>query len=74
MVFLDGAPDQRRYRGVLGVGEIDRRHDLAGSSALEAPRDDQSIMDTFMLLALHCAFLVGMTAGAWLSDLTTRAR
>jgi hypothetical protein len=59
MVFLDGAPDQRRYRGVLGVGEIDRRHDLAGSSALEAPRDDQSIMDTFMLLALHCAFLVG---------------
>ena len=51
MVFLDGAPDQRRYRGVLGVGEIDRRHDLAGSSALEAPRDDQSIMDTFMLLA-----------------------
>jgi hypothetical protein len=31
-------------------------------------------MDTFTLLALLCAFLVGMTAGAWLSDLTTRAR
>jgi hypothetical protein len=31
-------------------------------------------MDTFTLLALLSAFLVGMTAGAWLSDLTTRAR
>jgi hypothetical protein len=31
-------------------------------------------MGTFMLLALLCAFLLGMTAGAWLSDLTTRPR
>jgi hypothetical protein len=26
LVFLDGAPDGGRHRGVLGVGEIDRRH------------------------------------------------
>ena len=25
-------------------------------------------MDTFMLLALFCAFLLGMTAGAWLNE------
>jgi hypothetical protein len=31
-------------------------------------------MDTFTFLALLCAFLVGVTAGAWLSDLTMRAR
>jgi hypothetical protein len=29
-------------------------------------------MSTFMLLALLCAFLCGMTAGAWLSDITMR--
>jgi hypothetical protein len=27
-----------------------------------------------MLLALLCAFLVGMTAGAWLSEITMRPR
>ena len=26
LVVLDGAPDERRYRGVFGVGEVDRRH------------------------------------------------
>jgi hypothetical protein len=31
-------------------------------------------MDTFTLLALLCAFLFGVTAGAWLSDLTMRPR
>jgi hypothetical protein len=30
-------------------------------------------MSTFMLLALLCAFLLGMTAGAWLCDITMRA-
>jgi hypothetical protein len=31
-------------------------------------------MGTFMLLALFCAFLLGVTAGAWLTDLTMRRR
>jgi hypothetical protein len=31
-------------------------------------------MSTFVLLALLCAFLLGMTAGAWLSDITMRQR
>jgi hypothetical protein len=31
-------------------------------------------MDMFMLLALLCAFLFGMAAGAWLNGITTRAR
>ena len=29
-------------------------------------------MDTFMLLSLLCVFLLGMTAGAWLSALQPR--
>jgi hypothetical protein len=41
-VFLDGAPDQCHKRGVLGVGEVNRRHDLAGPSRTEFPGDDQS--------------------------------
>jgi hypothetical protein len=31
-------------------------------------------MGTFMLLALLCAFLLGMTAGALLCGITMRAR
>jgi hypothetical protein len=31
-------------------------------------------MGTFMLLALFCAFLLGMTAGAWLTDIAMRRR
>jgi hypothetical protein len=31
-------------------------------------------MGTFMLLALFCAFLLGVTAGAWLTDITMRRR
>jgi hypothetical protein len=31
-------------------------------------------MDTFTLLTLLCAFLLGMTAGAWLSGITMRPR
>jgi hypothetical protein len=29
-------------------------------------------MGTFILIALLCAFLLGMTAGAWLCGITTR--
>jgi hypothetical protein len=31
-------------------------------------------MDAFMLLSLLCVFLLGMTAGAWLSAITTPSR
>jgi hypothetical protein len=31
-------------------------------------------MGTFMLLALFCAFLLGMTAGAWFCGITMRTR
>jgi hypothetical protein len=31
-------------------------------------------MDAFMFLALFCAFLLGMTAGAWLGHITMQQR
>jgi hypothetical protein len=36
-VFLDGAPDRRRYRGVLDVGEVDCRHGFYIHEGLISP-------------------------------------
>jgi hypothetical protein len=40
MVALNGG----RHCGEFGVGEIDRRHGLAGPSRTEVPGDNQSVM------------------------------
>jgi hypothetical protein len=43
VVFLDGAPDERRQRGVLSVGEVNRRHGPADVVQSAVARDTSSV-------------------------------
>jgi hypothetical protein len=42
-VVFDGAPDRRRYGGVLVVGKINRRHGLAASQPLSSKTFDPAL-------------------------------